>query len=763
MSFKLTVARKTMGMSLIFGLLPLLIVSVIVNRAMTRVQDDSLILLSNQAESIGDVIDRNVFERYGDVQAFAANKTVLNQASWYKVDESSPIVQSMNKYVELYGVYSLMILVDLDGKVIAVNSRNAAGEPIDSKDLYNKNFKDQPWFVACKSNKFYEDMPFALAENKVARGTFIEDFHIDEDVKHVDRNEGYALGFSCPVRDESGKLVAIWSNRASFSFIETIVADHYHKLKSLGYGSAELTLLDSAGRVLIDCDPTVHGGAEIVRNSEVINKLNLNDKGVEAASHAIKGETGSNISMHARKGILQCSGYSHLDGALGFPGMNWSVLVRIAESEFMSHAHHTTTAIQFSALVIAAILAVLGILVGRAFAKPILQLSENARAMARGDADKQVDFKSSDELGDLADAFRAMSDSQRERAELADKIAKGDLTADVRILSENDRLGHALQRLVSNLNNVMKDVQSAGVSVSSGASEISDAAQGLSQSATEQASSLEEVTSSMNEIKSQTKTNAENATQANSLAQTARDSAESGGKQVSTMMNAMGDIAASSQQIAKIIKVIDDIAFQTNLLALNAAVEAARAGRHGKGFAVVADEVRNLAGRSAKAAKETADLIEASNGNVQNGQNVAARTSEAFQEIVSGVAKVTDLVGEIAAASNQQAEGISQIAQGLEQIDKTTQQNTASAEEAASASQELSSQASKLQKLLTRFKVNDADQPATYEDAALPPKVMARRESPAKAATANGWDSLKKHSAEARPTIVLDDSEFGRF
>lgn len=280
-------------------------------------------------------------------------------------------------------------------------------------------------------------------------------------------------------------------------------------------------------------------------------------------------------------------------------------------------------------------------------------------------------------------------------------------TAEVRELFVmiNESLMEACQRL----NDALVQVAEAVMQVNSGAEQISDASQSLSQGATEQASSLEEITSSITEIASQTKTNAENANQANSLAGKVRQVAEKGSGQMSQMVESMESINASSAQIAKIIKVIDDIAFQTNLLALNAAVEAARAGRHGKGFAVVADEVRNLAGRSAKAAKETAELIESSGAKTQAGMQVANATAESFKDIVDGIVKTNDLVGEIAAASSEQAQGVSQINLGLSQVDQVTQQNTANAEETASAAEELSSQATHLQGLIAKFNLRNQE------------------------------------------------------
>ena len=197
-----------------------------------------------------------------------------------------------------------------------------------------------------------------------------------------------------------------------------------------------------------------------------------------------------------------------------------------------------------------------------------------------------------------------------------------------------------------------------------------------------------------------TKQNADNAQQANTLASEASKTANNGAESMTRMNTAIGDIQKSSEETAKIIKVIDEIAFQTNLLALNAAVEAARAGEAGKGFAVVAEEVRNLAMRSAEAAKNTSSLIEASVKNANNGVDIANEVGKVLDEIVGSVSKTTDLIGEIAAASQEQAQGIDQVNAAVTQMDRVTQQNAANAEESASASEELSAQAGQMNQIV---------------------------------------------------------------
>ncbi|MDH5543081.1 MAG: methyl-accepting chemotaxis protein [Nitrospinota bacterium] len=292
---------------------------------------------------------------------------------------------------------------------------------------------------------------------------------------------------------------------------------------------------------------------------------------------------------------------------------------------------------------------------------------------------------------------------------LIDELSKGRLDVSLK-MERKDEIGMmvtSLNAFAENLSDVIGEINMAADQVSTSSDQVSSASQSLSQGSTESAASLEQITSSLTQIGSQTKLNAENATQANTLSTEARKMAEDGNQQMDEMVAAVAEINESSKNISKIIKAIDEIAFQTNLLALNAAVEAARAGRHGKGFAVVAEEVRNLAARSAKAAEETADLIEGSVKKAENGATIASRTSKSLTDIVRGVTKVADLVEEIAGASNEQAQGISQVSQALGQIDQVTQQNTANAEQSAAASEELAGQAINLKEMLSRFRTRE--------------------------------------------------------
>ncbi|MDX9709096.1 MAG: methyl-accepting chemotaxis protein [Trichloromonas sp.] len=417
---------------------------------------------------------------------------------------------------------------------------------------------------------------------------------------------------------------------------------------------------------------------------------------------------------------------------------------------------------------------ILAHLTARDLSVPMARVVAMLKEMANGHLGSRLRLDRRDEIGQLAATMDSFADDlEKEMVENLKRLAAGDLTVEVRPRDNQDAIRGSLNRLAHDLNDLVGQIQAAGEQIASASAEVSDGSQHLSEGMTTSASSMEEVASSMTEIGSQTKHNAENAGQAQKLASSARAAAEKGSLQMQSMVSAMREINESGQNISKIIKVIDEIAFQTNLLALNAAVEAARAGQHGKGFAVVAEEVRNLAARSAKAARETAGLIEGSVAKTHNGTAIAEQTSGALDEIVTSVARVSDLVAEIAAASSEQANGVSQVSIGMEQIDQVTQQATANAEESAAAAEELASQASQLREMLGRFKVRGASAKPqaptrSKRPASSSPTPKPQRRLASVSSSSSGWGETPapgKNGSEVQSGdfIALDDHEFGKY
>ena len=366
---------------------------------------------------------------------------------------------------------------------------------------------------------------------------------------------------------------------------------------------------------------------------------------------------------------------------------------------------------------------------------------------------------------------RDLSARLKELGAAAARIADGDLVTEVKT-STGDELGDAaasFEIMRQRVHEAVSDIHNVADQVAAGSKNVSDASMGLSQGATEQAASVEELSASISEIASQTASNAENAERANALTRNCRSHAEQGNEDMKAMLDAMEEINNSSNNISKIIKVIDEIAFQTNILALNAAVEAARAGQHGKGFAVVAEEVRNLAARSAKAAKETTDMIEGSIEKVNVGRTIANKTAEVLGAIVGNVADVADIVEGIAKASNEQKLAIDQINQGVNQVSQVVQSNSATSEEAASASQQLSAQADRMRERVRHFKLSSSV--VNFRITDMPKAVPVYPDKPAETEVQS---SVQR--AEVRPmvkpaapgvkpkTIALTDDEgFGKY
>jgi methyl-accepting chemotaxis protein len=309
----------------------------------------------------------------------------------------------------------------------------------------------------------------------------------------------------------------------------------------------------------------------------------------------------------------------------------------------------------------------------------------------------------------------------------AERVRDGDFTQAIRDDSRDEfsPLLQAMQAMQSALARIVGDVRGNADGVATASAQIAQGNLDLSQRTEEQASALEETAASMEQLNSTVKQNADNARQANQLALGASTVAMQGGDVVGQVVETMKGINDSSKKIADIISVIDGIAFQTNILALNAAVEAARAGEQGRGFAVVAGEVRNLAQRSAEAAKEIKSLITASVERVGQGTALVDRAGTTMTEVVSSIKRVTDIMGEISAASSEQSQGVAQVGEAITQMDQVTQQNAALVEESAAAAESLKTQAEQLVQAVAVFKLAHGE--ATMTPAAVAPAFVERR------------------------------------
>lgn len=347
--------------------------------------------------------------------------------------------------------------------------------------------------------------------------------------------------------------------------------------------------------------------------------------------------------------------------------------------------------------------------------RPIKEITEITNKLAEGELNVNIEVKSNDEIGELANSIESLTNRLRtyivyidESVNVLNDFAVGNLAIELK--HDYDGEFAKLKAALINVSDILKDtigqIKDSSELINSNAEQVSSGAEILAQGTTEQASAIEELSAEINEIYENIVANSHNAEKAGKMALESSEEVDMGHAKMSEMLLAMDEINKSSQEIGKIIKVIDDIAFQTNILALNAAVEAARAGSAGKGFAVVADEVRNLASKSAEAAKHTTHLIENSISAIKNGTALADETGKSLTGIVAKAKISGDLITKIAESSSHQTVSLNQIRGGIEQISSVVQENAATAEASAANSEELSGQAQILNNLVNQFNVD---------------------------------------------------------
>lgn len=466
---KLSLRKKTPAALVLVGLVPTLVIGAIAVRSVDAGKAARGERLQATAVQLADRIDRNLFERYGDVQAFALNRVVHDRTQWYQQGADTDLVHTMNQYVATYGIYSLTVLVDLEGRVIAVNDRDRHGRSIDTSSIYRHDFSRSPWFRAVSAGESTTRMPFTGSGNDASDGTFIEDLHVDENVQAVyPGGSGLTLGFSAPVHDSRGEVMAYWTNRADFGLVEEIAVVTQGELATQGYAHANITLLDATGRIIVDYEPGRMGQGQVERSSDVIQNFNLAERGLPAAVAAVGGEEGNSIDAHLRNGVLYMTGYTHLRGALGFPGMNWSVLVRVPPEEALADFQAAKVTVFVAGAVIIVLLLLAGIWLSRKLTGPLVMMADVATRVADGDLDCRIDYESGDELGTLATGLQSTLDYLAGLGRAADALGHGDLAVEIEARSEKDEVAKSFQSARDTLRNVVGEVQSLIVAAEAG-------------------------------------------------------------------------------------------------------------------------------------------------------------------------------------------------------------------------------------------------------------------------------------------------------
>jgi hypothetical protein len=391
--------------------------------------------LAGIAFDVADKIDRNLFERFGDVQAFGYNTVVENSAAWYlRGSQENQIVRAMNNYVIAYGMYSLTMFVDLQGRVIAVNDKDLTGKTIDTAFLYDHNFAEASWFKDSVAGKFY-------TKEGALTGTVVEDVYPDALVTKVYGDEGLTIGFSAPVRDDAGNVIGVWKNFAMYGLVENLIMDSYSLLEAQGFTTTRITLLDSQGRLLSDYAPHKSKEKKVVRDMTAFAKRSYLGQGMEAAEEVVKGGRGAAHWYDPEEQDYELIGYTTFQGALGFIGMPWNVLVRVDETQIKDLLGNVEIkAIAYNSILLCVLL-IFAAFVVRAISKPVeriivslrrgstelrssaTQVAASSQSLAQGATEQASSLQeSASSLEEIAAASKQNADHSDQAHLISDKV-----------------------------------------------------------------------------------------------------------------------------------------------------------------------------------------------------------------------------------------------------------------------------------------------------------------------------------------------------
>jgi methyl-accepting chemotaxis protein len=703
----LGIRNKIIVLLLVFGMIPALAMFGMLLFAEDEIRADINGRIEVSAAQLNDTIDRNLFERYGDVQAFGLNRAAHDKANWGNLAPENPLVQSMNGYMTGYGIYKLMLLLDPNGAVISANTVDAKGAPLDTKALLGKSFADAPWFAKAIKGQF-------LAGRNGLTGTAVQQPARNELVAQLYGSDGYVISFSAPVKDAAGTVIAVWVNFADFGLVEQIVDSVYQSFAARGAPYAEITLLDGKGAVIVDYDPRGQGFGDLKgykRKPEVIGKLNLVERGVASADLAVKGGHGALVSRHARKQIDQVAGYHFSQGAYDYPGLGWSTLVRIPVEEAYASVESVTHAMIIVLLVTAGVVLGIGVVVGMSFAKPIVGLTGTMKTLAGGE--NQVAVPSThrgDEIGEMARTVEVFKQNAIDMERMEAEKVEGEKRAAAEKKAAMNKLADDFEASVSG---IVNSVSSQSTEMRSTAEAMSATAEETSRQATAVAAASEQASANVQTVASATEEMSASIGEINRQVGESVDITARANEEAERTNKTVQGLAAAADKIGEIVNLISEIAEQTNLLALNATIEAARAGEAGKGFAVVASEVKNLANQTAKATEEISAQInemQSVSGDAVTAIAGIARTigeiSGIAQTISAAVAEQGTATQEIAENTQQASAGTREVSNTIAGVTQAASETGAAAQQVLSAAGELSQQSEKLRAEVGGFLAN---------------------------------------------------------
>lgn len=645
-SLKIKLMGLTLGSMAVLGVS----LGLSVNFFLASLENKDFEKLESAAVGLNNAVGAQFFERYGDVQAFAQNPA-------FRSGTKEAMVEQLNSYVGLYQIYDLVMVLDDQGKLLAVNTKGPEGNDLKVASLYEQNFAKENWYRQTLEGKFSED------KSKGFIGTFVDQFSFDPIVEKIYGAGRYGNSFSAQLKDETGRVLGVVTNRAGARWIGVSFKEQYELLYKLGYQHAELIMVDAKGQVIFEYDPYARGGDKgYFFDKEVLGKYDLLKAGDPMITKLLSGQNGHGETYHSRKKIDAASGWVKAEGPKNLDSMGWGYVVRDDLEEMLAPFSKIRTVFYGVFALILFLCCAVVYWYSSSLANRLTRLSKELEENVQ---------KVAGTAQEIAEASTELSEASTEQAAaLQETVAAIDeVSAMVKTSSEN-----------------AEKSSTASVSSRKSAEEGQAAMQ-------EMARAIQAISNSNSEIMSEV---------------------ESSNKQIAEIVKMIEEIGSKT-------RVINDIVFQTKLLSFNASVEAARAGEHGKGFAVVAEEVGNLAQMSGNAAKEITGLLDGSINKVQSivqetrekvqrlvqeskekvdaGSRVAERCSQVLGNILVNVQDVDGRVGEIANASREQSEGVEEINKAMNQLNQVTQQNTQVAEKAAHTGEELAAQSERLRSM----------------------------------------------------------------
>lgn len=620
-------------------------------------QEEHVVLKGIESTAVGvaDAVAAQFFERYGDVQAFAVNPDLQNPSK-------SVISEALNNYVTLYAIYDLIIVTDEHGKIVAANTKSPSGKDINSQALYGRNVSDSAWFKNTIAGKFTED------KEKNFAGTFVEDVELDTLVSEVYGDKRPGNSFSAQIKDKSGKVIGVVTNRAGSGWLELALTDGYGKLDEMGFDRGDVFLTNKNGVVLAAAiAKEVNSKAKVSRDFDFLMKSNLVENGDSAALKLKETQKpGYTWGYNQEEKYETAAGFAPVTGPKFIDSIGWKIVAHGPKDEILA----ATNQLKWFVYGILAVAMCLAMVAATLYSNA---LSARLREIAVGITENSNAVGNM--AGQMAEASGELSSSTTEQAAALQETVSS--------------IDEVSSMIAKNADNAKRSQDTSVVS--------SDAAQKGKQVVDEMIESIEVINRSNTDIMQQI---------------------EAGNQQI-------GEIVKVITEIGNKTKVINDIVFQTKLLSFNASVEAARAGEHGKGFAVVAEEVGNLAQMSGNAAKEISSMLEGSiqkveqivndtrsrvdnlmkdsKAKVDAGTVTARRCGEVLDEIVKNVGDVSAMVAEIATASREQSQGVNEINKAMNQLDQVTQSNAAAAQQASTVAEQLRAQGSTMERVVSEL------------------------------------------------------------